>query len=273
MSLAPYLDAVRRQNPLVDCITNIVTAGDMANGLLAIGASPVMAADPEEISEIISHARAMLYNLGAISLASREAARRGSLEANTLGIPLVIDPVGVGASHLRLNMVKELAASRHIAILRGNVSEIRALTGASSHAGGVDAAAGDLDAGHFEEMQETARRLASQWQTVVAVSGPRDIVTDGTRLAVIDAGCDMMTRVTGTGCTLTGLTAAFAAVCGGNYFEAAICSLVLMCLAGEQAQARAGHLGTASFRTAMFDALSKIEPHDLDDRKAVTYVH
>lgn len=272
MKLAPYLDAVQRQKPLVDCITNIVTATDMANGLLAIGASPVMACDPEEIKDIISHADAMLYNLGAIGASEREAARRGSLAANNRGIPLVLDPVGVGAARLRLDTVHDLLRERNVAIIRGNISEIRAISGASSHAGGVDAAAGDLDASRFEEALAMSRTLAAKLGTVIAVSGPRDIITDGSRCAIVDAGCEMMTRVTGTGCTLTGITAALAAVCDGDYFAAATCGLVLMCLAGESALKCTGSLGTASFRTAMFDALSRIRPQDLDARSAVTLI-
>ena len=204
-ALAPFaeaLEAVQRTHPLVDCITNIVTVGDVANGLLAIDARPVMASAPEEIEYIVAGANAMLCNLGATAGDQREAMLKGSAHAHALGKPVVIDPVGIGASPLRHQHMHALLDTAPIAAIRGNISEIKALAGLSTDAGGVDASSADLEDPHgFEAAIALAQALARRHQTVIGISGPRDIVSDGNRTFIVNGGNEMMTRVTGSGCT------------------------------------------------------------------------
>lgn len=259
---APFAEALARvqaQHPLVDCITNIVTAGDVANGLLAIGASPVMASAPEEITYFMAKADALLLNLGATPEEQRRAMLLGAAEARRLGKPIVVDPVGIGTSPLRHAQLTALLRGA-VAVIRGNISEISALAGHKTMAGGVDASASD--AASLEASIIMARTLAQKYHTIIAISGETDIVTDGARTLLIHGGSPQMTRVTGTGCTLTGLVAAFVAA-SGDALVATAAAIGMMCLAGDRALAKVGPNATASFRTAMFDALSGIGPDDL----------
>lgn len=260
--LAPFANAlllVQKSRPLVDCITNIVTAGDVANGLLAIGASPVMASAPEEIIYFVRRADALLLNMGATTSEQRQAMLLGATEARALGKPIIIDPVGIGTSPLRHDHLTKLL-SGNVAVIRGNISEISSLAGRATKAGGVDAAADDAEG--FEASINMAQALAQKYHTVVAISGERDIVTDGERTLIVCGGTPWMTRVTGSGCTLTGIVAAFVAATGDALVGTAA-AIGMMCLAGDMALAKVGPNATASFRTAMFDALSAITPSDL----------
>lgn len=255
---------VQEMHPLVDCITNIVTAGDVANGLLAIDARPVMASAPEEIAAFVARADALLVNLGATGAEQRAAMHTGAETANALGKPVVIDPVGVGSSPLRQDTLAELLHTRKIACIRGNISEIKALAGLSTDAGGVDASEADLAAPDaFALAAQMARDLARAHDTVVAISGPRDIISDGVTTYVVHGGNPVMTRVTGSGCTLTGLVAAFTAAAPKRVLAATATAIALMCLAGDRALAQTGTHATASFHTALFDALSAITPEEL----------
>lgn len=257
---------VQQTHPLVDCITNIVTVNDVANGLLAIDARPVMASAPEEIACFMARADALLVNLGATGAEQRQAMLIGAETANALAKPVVIDPVGVGTSPLRRETLRTLLETRRIACIRGNISEIKALAGLSTDAGGVDASEADLaDPSAFALAARMARELAQAHHTVIAISGPRDILSDGHTTYVVNGGNAMMTRVTGSGCTLTGLVAAFIAAAPEDPLRAATAAIGLMCAAGDQALAKAGPHATASFHTAMFDALSAITPTDLAD--------
>lgn len=264
---APFAEsfaAVQTKHPLVDCITNIVTVNDIANGLLAIDARPVMASAPEEITFFTARADALLLNLGATSAEQRQAMLLGAAEANRLGKPVVIDPVGVGTSPLRRTQLAQLLNEHQIACIRGNISEIKALAGLSTDAGGVDASEADLeDPRAFTLAADMAKNLAAAHNTIIAISGPRDIVSDGHSTYVVNGGNAMMTRVTGSGCTLTGIVAAFIAAAPDDPLRAVTAAIGLMCQAGDRALAKAGYHATASFRTAMFDALSAITPEEL----------
>lgn len=264
---APFAEsfaAVQTKHPLVDCITNIVTVNDIANGLLAIDARPVMASAPEEITFFTARADALLLNLGATSAEQRQAMLLGAAEANRLGKPVVIDPVGVGTSPLRRTKLAQLLSEHQIACIRGNISEIKALAGLSTDAGGVDASEADLeDPRAFTLAADMAKNLAAAHNTIIAISGPRDIVSDGHSTYVVNGGNAMMTRVTGSGCTLTGIVAAFIAAAPDDPLRAVTAAIGLMCRAGDRALAKAGYHATASFHTAMFDALSAITPQEL----------
>ena len=265
-ALAPFADfytKLQQTHPLVDCITNIVTVNDVANGLLAIDARPVMASAPDEISNFVRHTDALLLNLGATASEQREAMLVGAMTANLFHKPIVVDPVGIGSSPLRHQFLDSLLKKCQITAIRGNISEIKALAGLTTDAAGVDASLADLtDPAAFQSAVELAQLLAKAHHTVIAISGPRDIISDGHHTYVIHGGNSMMTRVTGNGCTLTGLVAAFIAVAPEDPAYATACAIALMCLAGDMALAKVGEHATASFRIAMFDALSAITVED-----------
>ena len=261
-----YLQAVKDQHPLVDCITNIVSVNDVANGLLAIDARPVMASVPDEIEAFVSGADALLINLGAMNEEQRTAMRRGARCANRLKKPVILDPVGLGASPLRQEVLADLLTSCQLTAIRGNISELRALAGLATDAGGVDASTSDLATKEgFEQAIAMAKELAITHHTIIAISGEVDIITDGTTVLTVHGGNEIMTRVTGTGCTLTGILAAFVAASPDNPLEASAAAIAMMCVAGDEALAHTGTpTGTGTFRTLMMDALSLITPNQLD---------
>lgn len=245
------LERVREERPLIHHITNYVTAGDCANMVLAAGASPVMADDPEESAEMTALASALVLNLGTLDARKVESMKRSGKAAAEQKIPVILDPVGCGAARFRTETAKMLLHTVHPQVVRGNVSEIAALYDGSAHAQGVDAADRDQSRDH----RALAEHAARAWRCVVAVTGAADVVSDGRRTALIHNGCAMMSRVTGTGCMASSLTAVFCAV-ERDYFAAAAAALVFMGLCGEEAGKRSSGCGT--FHAALFDAASQM---------------
>ena len=202
---AAVLAAIRRTRPLVHNITNAVVMNTTANGLLAVGASPIMAHAPEEVAEIVVMASALVINIGTITREQARAMEIAAAAAQARGLPWVLDPVGVGATALRRDTAGMLLGYRP-SVIRGNASEIATLAGDPPAGRGVDAAAGHALAGH-----DAARRLARASGSVVAVTGVVDLVTDGVREARVHNGHPMMAKVTGTGCLPSALVGAASA--------------------------------------------------------------
>ena len=251
LSPSDALTALRDAAPLVQCITNAVVTGFTANVLLSVGAAPAMCDLPGEAGLFAGIADGVLVNLGTPGAEQRDGAR----EAVRATQRWVLDPVAVGALPVRTAFAAELLEHRP-AIIRGNASEIRALAGAGTGGRGVDATEGtDAAAG-------AARALALRTGGVVAVSGPVDLVTDGTEVVRIGGGDALLTRVTGGGCSLGAVMAAFLGVC--RPFDAAVAASALYAAASERAAARA--TGPGSFAVALLDALDAVGPADLDGR-------
>lgn len=246
------LERVREERPLIHHITNYVTAGDCANMVLAAGASPVMADDPEESAEMTAIASALVLNLGTLDARKVESMKRSGKMAAEKKIPVVLDPVGCGATRFRTETARMLLYTVHPQVVRGNVSEIAALYDGLAHAQGVDAAERD----HDRDRQALAENAARAWHCVVAVTGVIDVVSDGRHTARIHNGCAMMSRVTGTGCMASSLTAVFCAVKKDDYFAATVAALVFMGLCGEDAERKSSGCGT--FHAALFDAASQM---------------
>jgi hydroxyethylthiazole kinase len=244
------LAAVGATNPLVHCLTNIVVAGFTANVLLAVGASPAMVENAEESAAFAAIAGAVLVNLGTLSAERDRAMPAAAAAAHAAGRPWVLDPVAVGALAHRTALAARLMGSSP-AIVRGNASEIMSLAGVAGSAGrGVDSAAGSSDA------LEAARALALDHGTVVAVSGEVDYITDGAEVVEVPGGHRLMTRVTGVGCALGGLMAAFAAVV--DPMAAAVGASVVLAAAGEAAAATDEHgvePGPGTFAVRLIDEL------------------
>lgn len=261
MELGACLDRVRERRPLIHCITNYVTANDVANLLLACGASPIMADEPEEVEEITARCAGLCLNLGTPSRRTIPSLMRAGVKAGELGRPVVLDPVGVGASALRLRTAQDLMARVPFTVLRGNVSELLALTGGQEHTRGVDAGGADaVTEAELERGVAFAKGTARRTGTVVAVTGAIDLVSDGEQCVVIRNGRPEMGLVTGTGCQLSALTAACLAASPERPLEAAAAAVCAMGVAGELAWARMSPQdGNATYRDRIIDTVCRMD--------------
>lgn len=249
------LDTLRARTPLVQCLTNEVTTNLVANAVLAIGASPAMAAVPGEAEELAAAAGALLVNLGTPGPDQRACVEPTVAVAVGAGVPWVLDPVAVGVLSVRTRLAGRLLRERP-AVVRGNASEVRALAGFVSAGRGVDA----LD--DVEAASDAADALARLTGGVVAVSGPVDLVTDGSVHARLAVGDPLLAVVTGAGCALGGVTAAFAAV--APPLTAAVAASTALGLAAERAAA--GARGPGSFQVGLLDELYRLTADDLAAR-------
>jgi hydroxyethylthiazole kinase len=251
------LAALRERQPLVHNITNYVVMNFTANALLAVGASPIMAHAEEELAELLGIVSALVLNIGTLSTPWIRSMQVAAAEAKLRGVPIVLDPVGAGASHLRTDTALALIETAAPAVIRGNASEILALAGAAAATRGVDSTHASHDAA------DAARSLAQAHGCAVAVSGEQDFITDGTSDLLLSGGDPLMPRVTGMGCTATAIVGAFAAVCP-TPFRAAAAGMATMEVAGELAAAQANGPGT--FVPHFLDALHTLTPDQLATR-------
>jgi hydroxyethylthiazole kinase len=253
---AENLKRVRERKPLVHNITNFVVMNYTANALLACGASPVMAHAAEEVEEMVSLAGALVLNIGTLSPPWIEAMLKAGKRANARHVPVILDPVGAGATRLRTESAKRLIDGLSIQVIRGNASEILSLAGekSGSRTKGVDSV-------HtVDQATETAMALAKELRTTLAITGAVDLITDGARTCRVMNGHEMMGHITGTGCTATVIIGAFLAV-DPNPLEAAATGLSYFGLAGEKAAAKA--LAPGSFQIALLDALYEMKEEEL----------
>jgi len=244
--VADRLEAIRSRKPLVHHITNLVVMNETANATLAIGALPVMAHAREEVAEMVGAAGALLLNIGTLTPATVESMLIAGRRANELGVPIVLDPVGAGATRLRTDAALQLLRELKVTIVRGNAGEVGVVAGAGGEVKGVESM------GVRGDVAEIGRALAARFGATAAITGKRDVITDGRRTAFVDNGHPMLTTITGTGCTATTMVAAFAAV-EPDPVLAATAGLVAFGIAGELAAANAAGPGT--FQAALFDAL------------------
>ena len=196
------LQAIHKKQPLVHCITNYVVANLTANGLLAVGASPVMADAVEEAGEMAAQSNALLLNMGTLNERTIASMKQAGLSANKHDTPVVLDPVGVGATKFRVETARQLLDILKVDVIRCNIGEIAALAGVNWASKGVDSGEGDID------VAATAKRLANDYQCIVIVTGKQDVITDGERLEVVTGGHEKVTKMTGSGCLLSALCAA-----------------------------------------------------------------
>lgn len=240
------LKTIREESPLVHNITNYVVMNNTANALLSIGASPVMAHAPEEVADMVSIASSLVVNIGTLSPHWVEAMKLAMNQATELQKPIVLDPVGAGATPYRNQVLKELLEIAPPDIIRGNASEIQALHSVQAKTKGVDSTITS------ESALEAARSLSKTYDCVTVISGERDFIVSGNSIAVVDAGDPMMAKVTGMGCTASALLGAFAAV-EEDLAEAAFAGMMVMGVAGEIAAAKAD--GPGSMQMHFLDAL------------------
>lgn len=202
------LSKIAKKQPLIHCITNYVVANLTANGLLAIGASPIMADAVYEVEEMTQKASALLINIGTLNDTKVEAMLLATKAANNAHVPVVLDPVGVGATAYRKKIIDQLFAERQITLLRCNEGELATIAGVAWDVKGVDSGQGNIDTA------TVAQAVAKKYDTIVVVTGETDIVTDGEEIYHISGGDIRMTKVTGAGCLLSAICAAILTVEG-----------------------------------------------------------
>lgn len=252
--ISTSIAAVRAKSPLVHNITNFVVMNNTANALLAIGASPVMAHWVSEVEDMVAIADALVINIGTLDEQWVESMIRAGVAAHNKGIPIIIDPVGAGATRARTTAALEIIKQCHPTIIRGNGSEIMALVDANIRSKGVDSSAQSGDA------LSAAQRLATECGAVVVISGATDYITDGKEIFTVEGGSPIMTSVTGMGCTSTAIIGAFAAVVTSPII-AATAAMAVMSLAGERAAVHSA--GNGTMQVNFLDELFNLTPEML----------
>ena len=248
------LNNIRKKKPLVHNITNYVVMNSTANALLACGASPVMAHAQEEVQEMVCLAGALVLNIGTLTPYWIDSMLMAGKRANEMNVPIILDPVGSGATNLRTQAAKKLIDNLSIQVVRGNASEVLSLAHEGSRTKGVDTIHS------VDEAADAAIVLARELDTTLAITGEVDLITDGVRVYMVYNGHELMGYVTGTGCTATALIGAFLAV-DPDAVEAASTALAYFGLAGEKGAENAKAPG--SFQVALLDALFSIDEEAL----------
>ncbi|MBO8183015.1 MAG: hydroxyethylthiazole kinase [Archaeoglobus sp.] len=245
-------DKIREKRPLIHHITNYVAMNDSANATLAIGASPIMAHAHDEVEELVSTASALLINIGTLDnywfksmLLAVGAAKK---------IPILLDPVGAGASKLRTEVALQLL-NYNISVVKGNYGEILSLSGDKSAIKGVDSLVSS-----FEKVSDAVKDLSANYKTIAVATGEVDVISDGKKVYLIKNGTDKFERITASGCMLGSVIASFLAV-QKNPLIAAIEGVAVYTIAGELAEEQTG-----SFKVALLDSLAKIDAKTVGER-------
>lgn len=260
---AKLVDEVRKACPLVHNITNYVTVNDVANIELAMGSSPIMADDENEVCDITSISKALVINIGTLNSRTIEAMLKAGKTANEKNIPVVLDPVGAGASKLRNDTTKKILDCIKCAVIRGNLSEMSFIAGLDVSTKGVDSS----DADSKNDKLSVAKTVAEKYGCVAAITGEIDVVTDLKRTAEISNGHKMLSSVTGTGCMTSGLVGGY---CGaGDNFIAAVTAISSMGIAGEKSFEKFGTYGTGSFHIGIIDEISRLDSKTFMERAKI----
>jgi hydroxyethylthiazole kinase len=259
---ADLLEKIRQRAPLVHNITNFVVMNSSANMLLALGASPVMAHSRREVEELAALASALVLNIGTLDDKWIEAMLLAAKVANRRGIPVILDPVGAGATGYRSRTVQRILREVAITVIRGNGSEVLSLADTAIKTKGVDSSLSLSD-----ELVETAGAIARQHDCIVAISGEKDLLSDGQRVMRVANGVPLMTRVTGLGCALSAVTAAFCTVGQSDILAASAAAFGFFGLCGQLAQQVSDRPG--SFSVAFVDALYSAGSDEIHDHLKV----
>jgi hydroxyethylthiazole kinase len=264
MTVSPgrTLRELRERKPLVHQITNYVVMNETANATLAIGALPVMAHAPQEVEEMVGLASALVLNIGTLSEHWIEAMLIAGRAASARGIPVVLDPVGAGATEYRTETARRILDQVEVTVLRGNAGEVATLVGAEAEVRGVESIASG------REPAELAREAGRQLALVVSVTGPVDHVSDGEHMLAVANGHPLLASVTGTGCISSALTGCFLAAQPGEPLQAAAEALAALGVAAEDAAA--GAEGPGTFHARLYDGLAALDPDTLDGRAHIS---
>lgn len=257
---------VRKSCPLIHNITNYVTVNDCANIVLACGASPIMADDKDEVAEITTICSGLNINIGTLNSRTIDSMLIAGKKANELGHPVVLDPVGAGASKLRTDTAMKLLEEVNFTVIRGNISEIKTLVSGIGSTKGVDADVADkVTEENLDEVIAFTKAFARKTGAVIAVTGAIDIVADAEKAYCIYNGEPMMSSITGTGCQLSAMTASFVTANLEHPLEATAAAVSAMGLAGEIAYKRLSDLdGNSTYRNYIIDAIYRMTPEELE---------
>ncbi|MGB9678545.1 MAG: hydroxyethylthiazole kinase [Thermoanaerobacteraceae bacterium] len=257
-----FIKELRNKRPLIHHITNVVTVNDCANITLAVGALPVMAEALQEVEEMVSEADALVLNIGTLSDIQIESMIRAGKAANFNKKPIILDPVGVGATKYRTESVQKILSNIKVSVIKGNSAEISILAGESGKIKGVESLK------EINNISFSAKKLAKIYSCVVAVSGAVDIVTDGEKIYYIKNGDPIMGTITGTGCMLSSVVGSF---CGswGNFFEATVEAITAFGIAGQKASRNINIKGPGSFKLAFFDEMYLLTDEDIKKEKNI----
>lgn len=265
--LNTILEKIKKERPLVHHITNYVTVNDCANAVLALGGSPVMADDIKEVEEMVSIASSLVLNIGTLNERTIESFILAGRRANQLGVPVVLDPVGVGATTLRNQTVERILKEVKLSVLRGNMSEIKNIYGIEASTRGVDSIDNPLDGG-----SEFAIDLAKRLGCAVAITGAVDIISDGIKVFYINNGHPILSNITGTGCMSSSLIGLCCGTGEGSLYGA-LGGIMIMGIAGEKAQERLmAYEGLGSFKAYLMDAINSFSSEDIEKRGKVNEV-
>ncbi len=249
------LRRLREGKPLVYHITNVVTVSDCANATLLTGGLPVMANSPREAEEMVGLAQALVLNIGTLHEEQVVAMQVAGRRANALGIPIVLDPVGAGATRYRTETARELLRELRIAVVKGNAGEVATLAGEQAEVRGVES-------GEVAEVERPARALSAMTGAVVAVTGARDLVVEGERAEWIGGGSPRMQTFVGSGCVAASIVGCFVGADREHPYEATVAALRFYRLAAERAAA-AEPAGAIAFREAVYRELAEVAPESL----------
>ncbi len=261
------LDNLKKVTPLVHNITNYVTVNDVANILLAVGASPIMADDITDAKQITAICTGLNINIGTLNAQTTKAMISTGIESNKLNHPTILDPVGVGANEYRTNFVKELLAAVKFDVIRGNISEIKAIANNTNTTRGVDANEADkVTTDNLDSIIAFAKKLSEDLNSVIAITGAIDIVCDSKKAFIIKNGRKEMSKITGTGCQLSALITAFVSANQDKKLEATAAAVAMMGLAGEIGFS---HLqkyeGNSTYRNRIIDAINNMTGDELEN--------
>ncbi|GAB6930929.1 hydroxyethylthiazole kinase [Paenibacillus sp. JCM 10914] len=261
--IATLMTKVQQTSPLVHNMTNVVVTNFTANGLYALGALPVMAYAQEEVADMAAIAGALVLNIGTLNGEQIDAMIIAGQSANAHGVPVLLDPVGAGATAFRTQSALRILREVKVSLIRGNAAEMAHLIGEAREIKGVDA--GDSAGSHHAEL---AIRAAQQLNTMVAITGKEDAITDGNNVRIVSGGDALLTKVTGAGCLLTSVLGAFAAV-ESNLLLAGTAGLAFYGAAAARAAERSTNLGPGSFQIIFLDELANLNPDSLAGYAAV----
>jgi hydroxyethylthiazole kinase len=260
------LEKVREGRPLVHNITNVVVTNFTANGLLALGASPVMAYAAEEVADMAKIASSLVLNIGTLNSQTVESMIIAGKAANENSVPVIFDPVGAGATPYRTETAQNIMKEVHISVIRGNAAEIANVVGENWEIKGVDA--GDANGNIVELAISAAQKL----NTVVVITGKEDVVTDGETTFVIANGHPILTKVTGTGCLLTSVIGAFAGV-EKDLLKASVAALSFYGIAAEKAAEKTAEIGPGSFQIEFLNQLSLTSSEDMKQLASIKKIN
>ena len=272
--LATALENVRTSTPLVHCITNYVTVNDCANALLACGGSPIMSDEPEDVVDITTICGGLVLNIGTLNKQTIAGMRAAGKRASELGHPIVLDPVGAGASALRTATASEILDTMDVAVVRGNMSEIKAVAGASAATRGVDVNPDDVVTDeNLAASAAFAKELAKKTGAIIAITGAIDVVANDERAFAIRNGNAIMGKITGAGCMLSCLVGAYSVANKETMLDGVVAAIAGEGLCGQIAAERMTEAdGNGSFRTYLLDAMYNLDAATLADGALVQEV-